>query len=200
MSTKSGPDQSTKIRGYLNTGVASYSSLANLGAGSGSQGQNSIHSGNCIYDVSHTGGTQLKAEYNYWGETPPNASQFSGNVDYSPYLSTDPLPKISPWTSEDFSEVDRVSSATEPNNFPNPFNPSTTIEFHLSTADNVEVVIYNILGQVVNRLIDERLSEGTHQIAWDGTDQRGKPMASGVYLYRVATDHVVTTKKMVIVR
>ena len=69
-------------------------------------------------------------------------------------------------------------------NYPNPFNPSTTIEYTLPAASQVELTIYDILGQRVATLVDGHRPAGTHQVTWDGRSD-GVPVASGVYLYRM---------------
>jgi hypothetical protein len=82
-------------------------------------------------------------------------------------------------------------------NYPNPFNPSTNIRFNLPTSGHVTLEIFNILGQKVKTLVDENLSAGYQQIIWDGTDQSGNKVASGIYFYRLLTKDFSQTKKMV---
>jgi len=86
-------------------------------------------------------------------------------------------------------------------NFPNPFNPETTIPFALAKSSRVSLKIYNSLGQEVRTLIDNQLkSAGEYQLKWDGRDQSGRKAASGVYLYRLFADGLVTAKRMTLVR
>ena len=85
-------------------------------------------------------------------------------------------------------------------NYPNPFNPSTVIEYTLPEKADVNVTIYNVLGQAVVTLIDEARPAGTHQIVWNGTTMNGKYVASGVYLYRLQVGGKVLTRSMVLVR
>ncbi|MCK4696300.1 MAG: T9SS type A sorting domain-containing protein, partial [Candidatus Cloacimonetes bacterium] len=75
-------------------------------------------------------------------------------------------------------------------NYPNPFNPSTTISFSLTAEDpeNSELSIYNIKGQKVKTLVNEVLSAGEHSIIWDGNDYSGKPVGSGIYLYKLSVN------------
>ena len=68
--------------------------------------------------------------------------------------------------------------------YPNPFNPQTTIEYHLPKASKVTLEIYNTLGQKVRTLIDRHSSAGRHRVIWDGRDETNHPAASGVYLVR----------------
>jgi len=85
-------------------------------------------------------------------------------------------------------------------NYPNPFNPQTTIEFGLPRDAEVRLEVYNLLGQCVTILVDGHLSAGRHRIDWDGTDADGQPVASGVYLYRLTADSFVSTRKMVLLK
>ena len=79
-------------------------------------------------------------------------------------------------------------------NYPNPFNPSTTIEFSLQNNSEIDLSIYNIKGQKVATLINEQLQKGKHSIFWDGDDEFGKPVSSGIYLYRIEVgDHESVT-------
>jgi hypothetical protein len=90
-------------------------------------------------------------------------------------------------------------------NYPNPFNPSTTIEFTLGApgavgSHDVSLRIYNILGQEVNSLFEGTLPSGNHSVAWDGNDQRGRRVASGIYLYKLQVGDQSQTKKMVLLK
>ena len=69
--------------------------------------------------------------------------------------------------------------------YPNPFNASTLIPFRLGAAGRVRIDIFNLLGQRVRRLLDERRPPGLHKVRWTGTDDRGSPVSSGVYFYRL---------------
>jgi hypothetical protein len=85
-------------------------------------------------------------------------------------------------------------------NYPNPFNPETRIEFSLPHTGQVTIEIYNILGQKVKTLVNERLSAGKKTVTWDGTDDSGALVSSGVYLYRIKPGDFVEAKKMVLLR
>ncbi len=86
------------------------------------------------------------------------------------------------------------------NNYPNPFNPTTTISYDLPVATHVSVEIYNVLGQVVTCLIDENQSAGHYQVIWDSKDGNGDAVASGMYFYRIKTDQFVNSKKMILLK
>jgi hypothetical protein len=85
-------------------------------------------------------------------------------------------------------------------NFPNPFNPETHIEFHLAEKSDVALEIYNVLGQKVRTLIRGREETGVHHEVWDGKDDVGRSMNSGIYFCRIQTEKFTTTKKMILVR
>jgi hypothetical protein len=85
-------------------------------------------------------------------------------------------------------------------NFPNPFNPETVISYTLRHATQASVVIYSLLGRQIATLVDERQTAGTHSITWDGRDQDGRPVASGVYFYRLKAGDVAQTKKMILLK
>ena len=91
-------------------------------------------------------------------------------------------------------------SMTLHQNYPNPFNPSTTIEFELVKPARAIVRVYNALGEVVRTLVDRQLAVGTHRVVWDGRNDHGREVASGVYLYRLTAGGVTQEKKMVLVR
>lgn len=80
-------------------------------------------------------------------------------------------------------------------NFPNPFNPSTTIEFSIPEKNNVSLKIYNMNGQVVTMLVNGEYSAGTHKIQWNATD-----FASGVYFYTLNTNNFSQTKRLVLIK
>jgi flagellar hook assembly protein FlgD len=97
------------------------------------------------------------------------------------------------------------TSFTLHQNYPNPFNPTTTIEFTLgapgaSGAHNVELNVYNILGQRVVQLFSGLLPAGNHQVVWNGTDSREQKVASGIYLYKLQVDQESQTRKMVLLK
>ncbi|MDW7679390.1 MAG: T9SS type A sorting domain-containing protein [bacterium] len=85
-------------------------------------------------------------------------------------------------------------------NYPNPFNSDTEIRYQLPEATHVKLEIYNLLGQKIRTLIDDPKPAGSHTLRWDGRDQYGKPVSSGVYLYRLTAGRFCETRKMVVMR
>lgn len=86
------------------------------------------------------------------------------------------------------------------NNYPNPFNPGTTIAYTLDRRAEVRIDIVNLLGQRVRTLANETMAAGSYRIVWDGTDDAGRPAASGIYLYRLRADGAVQAKKMLLLK
>ncbi len=85
-------------------------------------------------------------------------------------------------------------------NFPNPFNPLTTIKFDLPRDGHVALRIFDLSGRVVRTLVDENLARATHEYQWDGSDDAGHRVASGTYYYRVESDQNAATGKMMLVK
>ncbi len=85
-------------------------------------------------------------------------------------------------------------------NYPNPFNPETTISFGMNKAGKVEVAIYNILGQRVKTLLSENRSAGNHTVVWNGKDSNNRSVSSGVYFYRMTTEGYSKTSKMILMK
>ncbi len=81
-------------------------------------------------------------------------------------------------------------------NYPNPFNPSTTIEFRLPARSNVQIKIYDALGRLVRNLVSGEEAAGSHQFVWDGRNDSGLQMPSGVYFYQLRTDKFAAAKRM----
>ncbi len=85
-------------------------------------------------------------------------------------------------------------------NYPNPFNPETNIEFNLPKEQDVYVSVFNLLGQQIRTLVNTRLEAGKHMTHWDGKNDNGVGVPSGVYFYRLYTSEFSQTNKMVLVR
>ncbi len=84
--------------------------------------------------------------------------------------------------------------------FPNPFNSGTTIEFDMPSSEHLSIVIYDILGRHVRTIVDEFVTRGPHQFAWDGNNESGRSVSSGVYFAKIATSSQLSTSKLVLLR
>jgi hypothetical protein len=92
-------------------------------------------------------------------------------------------------------------------NYPNPFNPTTTIRYGLNQVSDVKLKIYNLLGQEIRTLISAPQEAGHHSIMWDGRDNNGIPVASGIYIYQLTANPVnavgqrfMSTRKMILMK
>jgi hypothetical protein len=85
-------------------------------------------------------------------------------------------------------------------NFPNPFNPATTISFTIPRSGEVTLKVYNLLGQEINTLVDESMLPGAYSVAWNGINRDNLPVAGGVYLCRLETATFSATKKLVLLK
>jgi subtilisin-like proprotein convertase family protein len=85
-------------------------------------------------------------------------------------------------------------------NYPNPFNPSTTIRFDVPRPGHVQLEIFDVAGRLVRTLVDTRLPAATHDVVWDGRDGRGRGVASGVFYYRLTTADGSATAKMLLLK
>lgn len=120
------------------------------------------------------------------------AAQFiKGNQSYPYYNIT--------LSSKDMENVVPIELALN-QNFPNPFNPSTTISYQLPASGDVRLEIYNLRGQLVNTLINAKQDSGYHSITWNGTDSNNHGVASGVYFYRLCSAGKNVTRKMLLMK
>ncbi|KAA3610097.1 MAG: T9SS C-terminal target domain-containing protein [Calditrichaeota bacterium] len=136
-----------------------------------------------------------------------NDGSWEGNLGISPNASDLQWQTVEQWTYTWIGDTNAVVTAVEDEigkvagsfalkqNYPNPFNPTTTIEYHVATAGNVKLTVFNLLGQQVEVLLDARHTAGTHFIKFDATN-----FASGVYFYKIESGDFVQTKKMLIVK
>ena len=83
-------------------------------------------------------------------------------------------------------------------NYPNPFNPVTTLRYDLPENSYVNITIYNMLGKEVKTLIDQTQDAGYRSVIWNATNNYGKPVSAGIYLYQIQVDEYMQTKKMVL--
>ncbi len=143
----------------------------------------------------------------------PALGGFVNNDDYTRAMLMGEYLAYFTGSSTGTSELDIVSAPVElGNNFPNPFNPSTTISFNLTTgniglrstspgqAENTELVIYNLKGQKVKTLVNEILPAGEYSVTWNGTNRNNQPVSSGIYLYKLQMGTYSSTKKMILMK
>lgn len=110
------------------------------------------------------------------------------------HITVNPVVGINPLSSEiptDFSLKQ---------NYPNPFNPNTTIAFQVAKTEKVTLTVYNLLGQRIRTLVDKHLEPGNYRAVWDGLNDRGYQMGSGVYIYRMSAGDFLQIKKMILLK
>ena len=139
----------------------------------------------------------LAAAGNFWGtaDSTEIAGLLSGRVDFAPFLDSEP----------DLTAIAGPEEATPLRHsmdapFPNPFNAQTVIRFDLAAPQAVTLEVFNILGKRVRTLAAGNLGAGVHQEVWDGKDQRGRTLGSGVYLMRLTVSGIPVTRRSVLIR
>lgn len=160
----------------------------------------------------------IDAESSYWDTEDFTAidTMIYGDVDFWPVLEycSPPSPyypdicsdlppgdpSISPCKIAACNEEKTPKSFSLSQNFPNPFNPQTVIKYDLPEPAQVSIIIYNILGQKVRTLVDENQQAGYKSVSWDGKDDQGKDIASGIYFYKIEAGDFSTVKKMVLLK
>jgi flagellar hook assembly protein FlgD len=92
------------------------------------------------------------------------------------------------------------SAFTLKQNYPNPFNPTTTIDYAIFRAGEYELAVYNLLGQKIRTLLSSQLTAGDYRAQWDGRNETGQKVGSGIYFYRLSGQNLTLTRKMVLMR
>ena len=108
-------------------------------------------------------------------------------------------PSLNPSDVEE-KETTIPSEFSVSQNYPNPFNPQTVIEYSLPIDCHVNIIVYNVLGQSVRRLKNEWEQAGRKSVVWDGKDQKGEEVGTGIYFYKIRAGDFVKTKKMVLLK
>jgi hypothetical protein len=122
------------------------------------------------------------------------ASDIRGKVGVSDTIRFNILVKV----EQDNAEIPKEFALYQ--NYPNPFNPATEIKFDIPKESHVKIVIYDITGKEVKTLVDEVVKPGAYRILWDGTDNSGNKVTSGIYFYRMIAGSYVSVKKMVLIK
>lgn len=147
--------------------------------------------GDGIYSIDED---TLNAENNWWGDESgpynellnPNGigNEVYGEVDFIPWSTESFFPTSSIEDNDQLS----INNSILKQNYPNPFNPTTTIDFSLQNDSKIELSIYNIKGQKVKTIADNLFDKGNHSVIWNGIDESGISICSGVYLYRLSVN------------
>jgi hypothetical protein len=107
---------------------------------------------------------------------------------------------LSPFTIADSDKIETPYVSSLQGNYPNPFNPTTTISFSTAKTGNVTIDVFNIKGQKVRGLVDGVYGVGSHSVIWNGLDDNGASVSSGIYFYRMRAGDFTETKKMMLMK
>ena len=152
--------------------------------------------GNGLLERNSVSGNGLLAELHFTRLGDPNKAAIHLREGYtaSPTLGVRSVTGL-------YSTILRPENYALQANFPNPFNPSTSIEYALPEPSPVQLVVYDILGQRVRELASHALqSAGFYRIEWDGLNGRGRSVGSGIYFYRLETPRFTHTRKMMLIK
>lgn len=146
--------------------------------------------------------TTICIDSTFW---PPSSRLAYYNADADGYIPKHYLPYCFAITAVDVREVhgseeSRPSDFSLAQNYPNPFNPYTNIRFDVSKPAHVKLEVFNIVGQKVKTLVDDKMKAGTYVADWNGQDDNGKMVSSGIYFYRMQADEFSDMKKMLLVK
>ena len=123
------------------------------------------------------------------------ATEYWGQFIWVLYFLAGKVKSVGEWYCQTIPENFSLSQ-----NYPNPFNPTTKIDFTLPRSADVSIIIYNLMGQQVNVLMNSNLDYGYHTVTWNGLDQFGRPVSSGVYFSELRTRTFRQTKKMLLLK
>ncbi|MCL2065273.1 MAG: T9SS type A sorting domain-containing protein [Candidatus Cloacimonetes bacterium] len=121
-------------------------------------------------------------------------------VYINPPGESNPSNEVSVFFASDDDEIVPVTKTELLGNFPNPFNPETIISFNIAVDSVVSIDIFNIRGQRVRKLVNDRFERGSHNVVWNGKDDVGRELGSGVYLYRMQTDVFADVRRLVLLK
>ena len=133
-------------------------------------------------------------------------AQSGAGLSFTDVIANDITPHYDPPGNLDVRNENRGHPTGKPTafhlsqNYPNPFNAETVIVFALPRSSDVKIGIFNILGQKVRDLVDERVSAGYKKVVWNGKNNEGKVVASGVYLYQLKAGTFTEAKRMILLK
>lgn len=195
---------SNRIKGYEKAGVF-VQNIANPNFGNRNwPGGNSIcepasqGAPNFVYEYMPPLQRDITALNNWWGSNDPRDFLIDPHVIYTPWLSSDPFP----------GQLPKIAIIEEPlpenvsiiSTYPNPFNPRTQFEFYLPSSGQVTAKVYDILGRQVKTVINQSLDAGKHTGIWDGRNDLGVPVGSGIYFLQVQSSDKSSSKKITLLK
>lgn len=143
--------------------------------------------------------TALSPDGKYLFFTRRKALQTSEDSDIY-WVSTSFIDSLENITSVEKRNYNQPQKYNLYQNYPNPFNPNTTINYTLMEPGEVKIIIYNSLGQKIKTLIDNHQTSGRHSIAWNGQDEYGNNVSSGIYFYQLEVNNNTISKRMILMK
>jgi immune inhibitor A len=141
------------------------------------------------------------------GSTTPNSNDYAGTETYVAVTnisnSGDTMTcdiSVSPADVKEDYAHESPSDYFLKQNYPNPFNPQTKIEYFIPLAGHVRLEIFNVLGEKVQILVDERQERGTHVVSWNGNNDQGMFVSNGIYFFRLSADNFEKTNRMLLLK
>ncbi|NQT26343.1 T9SS type A sorting domain-containing protein [candidate division KSB1 bacterium] len=151
-------------------------------------------------------GDSIPVQYDVYTSAENMNFIYQGNFNYNESIAL-PANSVTTLVGQTDGAVTTVEAALQiPKNFrldqnyPNPFNPETIIQFRVPVALQASLKIYNVLGQQVRTLFEKEISPGEYTFIWDGTNDLGMSVASGIYMYQMKTEKYISVKKCILLR
>ena len=132
------------------------------------------------------------------GEVPKMVAKANWEAFVRQHSSTPPAPPNISWETGELVQIPTEYGLSQ--NYPNPFNPETTIEYQLPKDGRVTLIIYNMMGQEVRRLLDEEKRAGYYKVVWDGRSEAGIHVGTGIYLIQIKAGSFSQTRKLLLVQ
>ncbi len=144
--------------------------------------------------------------YDYFTGDSINVTNTTANINLQPgelrIYTTIKLPTPEPYIINDVEKTDDITITDFhlAQNYPNPFNPTTNIEFQIVDLGFVSLKVYDLLGSEVKTLVNEELSNGSYKVDWNGDNEFGEKISSGIYFYRIEAEGYVNSRKMILIK
>lgn len=157
---------------------------------------NNLVGGGPVYDYTYDTGTRI---HNPFFPGTFGLFAFQQGADLPGYFDNIEVEQLS-LTAIGDNDNNIVDGFALAQNFPNPFNPSTQISFTIATTENVQLSVFNSLGQKMRTLVSDIIPAGTHQVTWNGSDDSGNELPAGIYYYQMKAGEFQQTRKMLFVK
>jgi len=157
--------------------------------------------GTALFGVFNSGSVEVLAAYNYWGSDCPDSTWFYGPVSYTPWTDSTHVEIFTecPGTGIEDNRLPHAFALSH--GFPNPFNPVTRVVYDVPAPGGpVSLRVYSQAGRLVRTLVDELAPPGRHVAEWDGTNESGASVASGVYFCRYEAEDFADQRKIVLLK